>query len=294
VSRALTVCRAGAQTLVQDTGRPGHAHLGVPPSGALDQLALALANRLVGNDGPAAGLEVLAGGLQLRAEGSLTVAVTGALAPLWVAGRPAERLAPVHLAAGDVLEIGPATGGLRCYVAVSGGIAVPCVLGSRSTDTLSGLGPEPLADGTRLPLGAPGLPRGADACETRRPQGRAPVRLGPRDGWFDDPAGVLRAGSWTVSERSDRIALRLHGTALTRRELGELPSEALLTGAVQVPGDGQPLIFLADHPTTGGYPVIGVVEPAALPALGQARPGEEIRFRLLGPSSSGSARKQIG
>jgi biotin-dependent carboxylase-like uncharacterized protein len=291
MTRAVTVLRAGAQTLVQDLGRPGHAHLGVPPSGALDVPALALANRLVGNHGSAAGLEVLAGGLRLRAENSLTVAVTGALAPLAVAGRPAERLVPVHLAAGGVLRIGAATGGMRCYVAVSGGIAVPRVLGSRSTDTLSGLGPEPLADGTSLPLGAPGLPRGADACETRRPRGHVPVRLGPREDWFDDPAEALRDGVWAVSERSDRIALRLHGTALPRRELGELPSEALLTGAVQVPGDGQPLIFLADHPTTGGYPVIGVVERAALPNLGQARPGERIGF---GPISAGSARKQIG
>jgi biotin-dependent carboxylase-like uncharacterized protein len=290
----VTVLHPGAQTLVQDLGRPGHAHLGVPPSGALDRPALALANRLVGNDESAAGLEVAAGGLRLRAECSLTVAVTGALAALSVAGRMADRLAPVHLAAGDVLELGLAARGIRCYTAVSGGIAAPPMLGSRSTDTLSRLGPEPVTGGTRLPLGPPGLPCGADTGETRRPISELPIRLGPRENWFTDPAAALRAGVWRISGHSDRIALRLEGPALRRhetREGAELPSEAILTGAVQVPPGGRPLIFLADHPTTGGYPVIGMVEPSALPALGQARPGGEIRFR---PVSMGSNRKQIG
>ncbi|MFI9006980.1 biotin-dependent carboxyltransferase family protein [Actinosynnema sp. NPDC053489] len=272
----------GPQTLVQDLGRPGHAHLGVPPSGALDPRSLALANRLVGNPGDAAGLEVLLGGLSLRANASCTVAVTGPATPVLVDGAP--RDSPLHLAAGETLALGAPEGGLRCYVAVSGGLAVPAELGSRSTDVLSGLGPRPVRPGDELPLGDPtGVPVGVDVLVPVRVPGElvVPVRLGPRDDWFDDPAGRLRAGRWTVSERSNRVGLRLTGTALERtaaRVGQELPSEGLVTGAVQVPADGLPVVFLADHPTTGGYPVVGVVPAHALPLLGQAPPGTRVRF----------------
>ncbi|WP_367134379.1 biotin-dependent carboxyltransferase family protein [Saccharothrix sp. HUAS TT1] len=274
--------RTGPQALVQDLGRPGNAHLGVPPSGALDVPSLRLANRLVGNPEDAACLEVLLGGLALRANASCTAAVTGPSTPALVNGVP--RDSPLHLAPGDTLTLGTPSGGLRCYVAVSGGIAVPADLGSRSTDLLSGLGPPPLRPDDELPLGEPtGVPVGADVLVPVRVPGElvVPVVLGPRDDWFDDPAGRLRAGRWTVSDRSNRVGLRLTGAVLDRaahRVGRELPSEGLVTGAVQVPADGRPVVFLADHPTTGGYPVIGVVGADVLPLLGQAAPGTRLRF----------------
>ncbi|MEU4763811.1 biotin-dependent carboxyltransferase family protein [Actinosynnema sp. NPDC023794] len=285
-SRTLTVLRTGPQTLVQDLGRPGNAHLGVPPSGALDPHSLTLANRLVGNPEDAACLEVLLGGLSLRANASCTAAVTGPSTPALVNG--VLRDSPLHLAPGDTLTLGTPSGGLRSYVAVSGGIAVPAELGSRSTDLLSGLGPAPLRPDDELPLGDPtGVPVGVDVLvPARTPDDLVvPVLLGPRDDWFDDPARRLREGRWTVSDRSNRVGLRLTGTALDRtacRVGQELPSEGLVTGAVQVPADGRPVVFLADHPTTGGYPVIGVVAAHVLPLLGQARPGTRLRFAPRG------------
>lgn len=338
-SRVLTVLRTGPQALVTDLGRPGLAYLGVPRSGALDGPALRLANRLVGNPLEAAGLEVLLGGLVVRAESPCTVAVTGApvsvrvsrgsgspSGPGSVAGpgsvdgsgsasgpdsewRP-ERASPgagtpepgrpsgasvrravgshraVYLGPGDRLELAGLAAGMRCYLAVSGGVEVPTALDSRSTDLLSGLGPPPLRDGERLPLGpvtgsAPGCaePVGVSVPPVTL---EVPVLLGPRHDWFDDPASALRAAVWTVGSRSNRIGLRLDGRTPLRRTPGrdgaELPSEPMLPGAVQVPPNGLPVIFLADGPTTGGYPVVGVVPSGELPVLAQARPGIVLRF----------------
>jgi biotin-dependent carboxylase-like uncharacterized protein len=286
--RRLTVLRTGPQALVQDLGRPGYAHLGVPPSGALDAPALRLANRLAGNPESAAGLEVLLGGLALRAGASCTVVVTGPRVPVRRNGCAVDSHAPVHLARGDVLEVGTPERGLRCYVAVSGGIDVPAALGSRSTDLLSGIGPDPVRDDDELPLGAVTAPAvGVDVlAPTAVPHELVvPVLLGPRDDWFDDPLRQLRDGRWTVSEKSNRVGMRLTGTALVRAEGfrgEELPSEGIPTGGVQVPADGHPVVFLADHPTTGGYPVIGVVPADVLPLLAQARPGVPLEFRPQG------------
>ncbi|MFK0250014.1 biotin-dependent carboxyltransferase family protein [Amycolatopsis azurea] len=280
--RALEVVRPGPLALVQDLGRPGYAHLGVPPSGALDVPALRLANRLVGNDEGAAGVECLLGGLSLRATTSCTIAVTGPAVGVEVDGRAAGSHAPVWLAPGQVVTIGAPATGLRCYLAVSGGIAVEAELGSRSRDVLSEIGPAPLETGDVLPLGAPSLPGGADVVlSTAAPASLVvEVEPGPRAHWFEHLAAGL-AKSWTVTAESNRVGLRLDGPALTR-EAGyaerELPSEGLLTGAIQVPPNGLPVVFLADHPTTGGYPVAAVVRRASLPALAQARPGTLLRF----------------
>ena len=182
--------------------------------------------------------------------------------------------------AGAVLDIGPARAGVRTYLAVAGGIDVPPVLGSRSTDTLSGLGPAPLRDGDTLPLGPPTGP--AAPVWFTPPLDREPrlrVTLGPRDDWFTaDALDVLATATWTVSTRSNRVAARLEGPKLTRATTDELPSEGLVLGAVQVPIGGEPLVFLADHPTTGGYPVIAVVTRPGLDALAQAPPGTALRF----------------
>ncbi|MEU2543371.1 biotin-dependent carboxyltransferase family protein [Streptomyces iakyrus] len=280
--RALAVVRAGALTTVQDGGRPGHAHLGVPRSGALDRPAAGLANRLVGNAPETAVLETTLDGCAVSPRSTVTVAVTGAPCRVTVDGRPAAWGAPVRVPGGALLDVGPAVSGLRAYVAVSGGILVEPVLGSRSTDLLSGLGPPPLADGTVLPLGRPA---GGHARVDVAPQPAPPaelvlrVTLGPRDGWFTPEAvRAFVSRPYRVSSASNRIGLRTEGPALERARPGELASEGMVLGAVQVPPDGRPVVFLADHPTTGGYPVIAVVRTADLPAAAQAVPGTPVRF----------------
>lgn len=282
MNRSVTILHTGPQALIEDLGRPGNAHLGVPPSGAVDPHSLRLANRLVGNAETAAGLELLLGGLTMRANESCTVAVTGPATEVRVNGRLADSHQPVHLEPDAVLEIGAPQTGLRNYLAISGGIDTPLELGSRSTDLLSGIGPEPLRDNDVLPLGTPNVPVGADVVPPHQALQTLviPILLGPRDDWFDDAETQLQQGSWTVSDRSNRVGARLNGTKLNRRD-GEIPSEGMITGAVQVPPDGQPVVFLNDHPTTGGYPVIGVVDRDHLRFLGQARPGTSVRFRPI-------------
>ncbi|MEU0053563.1 biotin-dependent carboxyltransferase family protein [Streptomyces sp. NPDC006309] len=280
--RVLSVVRAGSLTTVQDRGRPGYAHLGVPRSGVLDPPAAVLVNRLVGNPPDAAVLETTLNGCAVRPRATVTVAVGGAPGPVWVDGRPAAWGAPVVVPAGALLEVGAATAGVRSYVAVDGGIAVEPVLGSRATDLLSGLGPAPLANGMTLPLGAPaGPPARLDGAPLPRPPAELVLRVtpGPRDDWFTARAlRNLTTCAYRVSAASNRIGLRTEGPALERARPGELPSEGLVLGAVQVPPDGRPVVFLADHPTTGGYPVIAVVRAADLPAAAQALPGVPVRF----------------
>ncbi|WP_395359623.1 biotin-dependent carboxyltransferase family protein [Streptomyces sp. YH02] len=284
--RAVVVVRAGALTTVQDLGRTGYAHLGVPRSGALDPSAVRLVNRLVGNPEAAAVLETTVDGCAVRPRRAVTVAVGGAPCPVRVDGRPAAWGTAVRVPAGSVLEIGATTRGLRAYVAFGGGVGVDPVLGSRSTDLLSGLGPAPLAEGTVLPLGTdtgtgmavrgsvdvPPWPGPPDELVLR-------VRLGPREDWFTAAAlRTLATRAYRVSPASNRIGLRLEGPALGRARHGELASEGMVLGAVQVPPDGRPVVFLADHPTTGGYPVVGVVREADLGAAAQAVPGTPVRF----------------
>jgi len=266
----IEVVDAGPLTTVQDLGRPGFAALGVPRSGAFDPAALALANRLVGNDERAAGLEVTFGGLELRFVAPATVALTGAACPGLEFG------AAVSLPAGAGLRLGRPAAGLRSYLAVRGGLAVPPVLGSRSTDTLSGLGPAPLRTGDRLPVGAAtGEVSGASAAPPAG--GSFAVRFGPRDDWFTPAArALLLSAEWTVRPESDRIGLRLDGPPLERAVAGELPSEPTLPGAIQVPADGRPIVFGPDAPVTGGYPVIAVL--LELAAVAQLRPGDRLRF----------------
>lgn len=288
-AQAFEVLRPGALTTVQDLGRPGHAHLGVPRSGALDAGAHALANRLLGNPPEAATLETTLDGVGLRALGGpVVVAVTGAPCGVRVCGRAAPWGAPVLLRAGAELEVGRAESGVRSYVAVRGGFAAEPVLGSRSTDLLSGLGPPVLAAGALLAVGpaGPDPVAGVDALAAAGPPAELvlPLRLGPRADWFDRESvteRLLRA-RYSVAAASNRIGLRTEGPPLVRARTGELPSEGMVLGAVQVPPDGRPVVFLADHPVTGGYPVVGVVpQGPALDAAAQARPGTPIRFVRL-------------
>jgi biotin-dependent carboxylase-like uncharacterized protein len=282
---ALEVVRAGALTTVQDRGRPGFAHLGVPRSGALDRAAAAAANAALGNDPGAAVLETTVTGVAVRAVGPCLVAVTGAPAPVTLDGIPAAMGEAFALPDRAVLDVGTARAGVRSYLAVAGGIDVPAVLGSRSTDLLSGVGPPRLRDRDRVPIGP--RRRGELSWAAARPSTSPDelvalrVRIGPRDDWFTATAveTLLRA-DYRVSPVSNRVALRLTGRPLERAVRLELPSEGVVLGAVQVPPDGQPLIFLADHPTTGGYPVLAVVDDADVDRCAQARPDAAVRFVL--------------
>jgi biotin-dependent carboxylase-like uncharacterized protein len=281
----IEVIRPGLLTTIQDQGRTGYAHLGVSRSGALDVDALVEANRLVGNVDAAAGIETTLTGVALRTEVATTVAVTGAAAPITVDGEPVPFGAALAVPAGAVIDVGAAQSGVRSYLAFSGGITVVPVLGSRSTDTLSGLGPPPLRPGFVLPLGRVTraelpLPFTVEAAPELT-EVALRLRLGPRHDWLSQTArDALPKSTYTLSVKSNRVGARLTGPVLTRATAGELPSEAIVLGAVQVTADGQPLVFLADHPTTGGYPVIGVVERADLRLVAQARPGTAIRFVL--------------
>ncbi|MEU5754293.1 biotin-dependent carboxyltransferase family protein [Streptomyces sp. NPDC047829] len=279
---ALTAVRSGALTTVQDAGRRGHAHLGVPRSGALDAPAMRLANRLLGNHPDAAVLETTLTGCALRPDRAVTAVVGGAPCPVTVDGRPAAWGAPVRVPAGAVLDVGAASAGVRSYVAVAGGVVVEPVLGSRSTDLLSGLGPLPLRDGDVVPVGTPARPVALpSAVPWPAPPTELvlPVHPGPRADWFAPAAlRTLTSATYRVSPQSNRIGLRTEGPALERVSTGELPSEGMVLGAVQVPPDGRPVIFLNDHPTTGGYPVVAVVAEPALAAAAQAAAGTPVRF----------------
>ncbi|GIH90475.1 biotin-dependent carboxyltransferase family protein [Planobispora siamensis] len=331
----IEVIAPGPYATVQDLGRPGYGHLGVPRSGAADAPGLRLANRLVGNPEDAAGIELTFGGARLRLSAGVWVALAGAPCPVELlvpeepsvpgvpgepgvpgtgggeageqdtaarrerrgaGGREAEvpavrdprrdpragMYAPFWVPAGGQVRVGAPATGLRTYLAVRGGVDVPPVLGSRSTDSLSGLGPAPLSPGAILPVGpARGLaPITVDAAPPR-PAARTPIRLlaGPRDDWFvSDALETLCARPYEVSQDSNRVGVRLRGAVLKRARDGELPSEGMVAGALQVPPDGQPIVFLADHPPTGGYPVIAVVVPADLVRIAQLRPGDAVRF----------------
>lgn len=270
----IEILASGPAAYVQDGGRFGYAALGVPRSGAFDRAAWRAANRVVGNPPGAAVLEVTLGGLSIRATAACTVAVTGAPCPGAACGTA------ITLAAGDRLRLGRPSTGARSYVAVRGGIDVPPVLGSRSTDTLGGLGPAPVRPGDRIPVGPqPVTPvSGADAV----PGGRLDrLRLlpGPRADWLEpDSVARLTTTEWRVRADSDRIGVRLDGPALRRRRQDELPSEPTLPGAVQLPADGRPIVFGPDAPVTGGYPVVAVVADADLDALAQLRPGDTVWF----------------
>jgi KipI family sensor histidine kinase inhibitor len=296
-TRAVEILSPGPLTTIQDAGRPGRGHLGVPRSGAADSSSLRLANALVGNEAGAAGLEVTLGRLGLRLHCDARIAVAGAPVPVHVklpdeAGYDPPAGSAFAVPAGSAVRLGSPGTGLRSYLAVDGGIDVAPVLGSRSTDLLSGLGPDPLRAGDLLPLGPAGVQasgrelRAARGHESTVPAGPgAEVELraiaGPRDDWFTIQASeALTRASYQVTAASNRTGLRLTGPQLQRTSKAELPSEGVTIGSLQVSHDGQPILLLADHPTTGGYPVIAVVCAADVDRAAQLRPGQRVRFSL--------------
>ena len=279
--RLLVVRRPGALTTVQDLGRPGWKHVAVPRSGALDGPAAARANRLVGNSPAAAVLETTMDGVGFAVPAGGWICVTGAAAPVRVDGRPAAWSSAVWVAPGGEVEVASAVRGVRSYVAVDGGLDVPLVLGSRASDLLSGLGPPPLTTGDVLPLGGAGSPPQVDGAPAPPLPGESTslrILPAPRSDWLtDEGISRLTMAAYAVSPDSNRVAIRLAGPPLMRRP-GELPSEGTVMGGVQVPADGQPLIFLADHPTTVGYPVVAIVSPDDFWQCAQLRPGATVRF----------------
>lgn len=293
----LTVEQPGLRTTVQDLGRPGYAHLGVPVSGAADRFSARLANALVGNPPTAAVLETTLAGPALAFADAGVVAVTGAPAPVWVDDEPAPFGSSFAVPAGAVLRVGRASDGLRSYLAVAGGIDVPAVLGSRATDTLSGLGGAVLARGDVLPVGPLASVRvgrrvPASVLSSVLPDSGRALRVvwGPAHEWFDDAArDCLQEAEFAVAPASDRVGVRLSGPPVPRRRLDEVPTEGAVTGALQVPPDGGPIALLADHAVTGGYPVLAVLASADVPLLAQSRPGTRLRFAAVSVAEARAA-----
>lgn len=304
----LRVVSPGLQSLLQDLGRHGHSALGVSAAGALDRASLRRANRLVGNRSSAAAIESVAGGLRVQAVGDQVLAVAGAPSALTIdspsdagsdsaAGKPARQrtvpmATPFALLDGEILTLGAPESGFRSYLAVRGGVDAAPVLGSRSTDTMSGIGPAPLAAGQLLASGdvtESGVV-GSPELQPDFPGDGVTVLdivLGPRADWFDQSAIDSMCGQdWVVKPQSNRVGMRLDGTPLQRSRQGELPSEGTVAGAIQVPPEGLPVLFLADHPITGGYPVIGVVVDHQLDLAAQVPIGGSIRFRIVPEQTS--------
>lgn len=312
-SHSLEIVAPGPQSLIQDLGRPGLGDVGVSKAGAADTASARQANRLVGNSPGDAVIETILGGLTVRAHGELTLALTGAITPAEISTggdntRTAPMCSPFALHDGETLTLDQPDAGLRTYLAIRGGIDVPEVLGSRSTDVMSGIGPAPLTAGVVLPVGAIDQGRTVGAAEpstlpdaVRLGVGTAVIlRItgGPRHDWFtDESQSAITSQTWTVTAESNRIGVRLatnenhkaenHEAAepLERLTADELPSEGVVAGSLQVPPSGLPVLFLADHPVTGGYPVIGVVVPDDLPIAAQLAPGTRLRFEAVDPET---------
>lgn len=276
----IEVVSPGPLATVQDTGRPGYAHLGIGRSGAADRGAHAKGNRRVGNPESAASIEITLGGFRARFDRAATIALSGARCRATSGERVLEFGVALTLPAGAELVLGTPERGLRTYLAVRGGIAVQPHLGSCSTDILGGVGPAPLAAGDVLAIGPEPPAHIVDApLVTREILDVLPIVRGPRDDWFRDASlHALTSETWTVDPTSNRVGVRLIGPVLQRLRTGELPSEPTLRGAIQVPPNGQPIVLGPDAPVTGGYPVIAVVHSSVVDQVFQARPGDPVRF----------------
>jgi antagonist of KipI len=288
------VTRAGFLTSVQDLGRTGFRQFGVSTSGALDSFALRVANLLVGNDEGAAGLEITLGGLQLRFEDERIVAWCGGEFDVQIGSRalPAGHVA--HLQAGDELKFGRAQIGCRCWLAISGGIDVPVVLGSRSTDlraNFGGLESRRLRDGDQLSLGefrqsetaaAAGISSWSAPHDWASPASRHPslrfIRGVDWNRFNDVTIQRFTQHEFTVSPDSDRMGVRFDGSELKREDETDLISEAVAPGTIQVPPSGKPILLLGDCQTIGGYPKIAHVITVDLGIAAQLRAGDGVRF----------------
>lgn len=287
----IQVLDVGQGATVQDLGRVGHAAWGLGSGGAADRGSLQLANRLVGNTEDAAAFEVTLGGFTARFTAAVWIAITGAPAPTVLDGTRRVRIdGPQWMPAGSTLALGPPPEQVRSYIAVRGGLDTEPILGSRAVDESSGIG-RALRPGDTITTGSHtcGLPLVDQAPRRRWPSGPLVLHgtAGPRDDWFTAQAmHRLATQPYVVQPASNRVGVRLAGPALARTESAvdrELLSEPTLRGAVEVPADGQPIVFAADHPTTCGYPVVAVLDPASADLLSQCRPGQAVTFALRAP-----------
>lgn len=283
--------------LFQDLGRFGQTGQGVSSSGAMDRGALKAANRLVGNPETEPCLEIAGAGFTFRSLERTVIGFTGAPCDLSIVTadgqtRSPDFYAPIALEAGDVITLAPPSAGARSYLSVRGGFDVCTPLGSAATDTLADIGPAPVRVGDRIKLKGAGSSQPVSLSES--PAFRCPragetvtldVVLGPRTDWFTpESLTIFSDTAWTVTAQSNRVGIRLGAdAALARVSTAELPSEGCVAGALEVPPDGKPLLLLADHPLTGGYPVIGAVAAYHLDLAGQIPIGAKIRFRPLAP-----------
>jgi biotin-dependent carboxylase-like uncharacterized protein len=288
-SGTLTVQAVGSLALLEDRGRVGLAHLGLGHSGAADRTSHDLANRLVGNAADAACIEVTLGTLEVRVDAPVLMAVTGAPVEVRCDARTHAVNTSFWVPPDTTVRLGRPIAGLRSYVAVRGGLRGLEVLGSVSWDTMAKLGTPPLKPGDVLPVGAAlaAFPATdfAPVAKIGPERLELPLILGPRDDWFEAAAiERLARHDFTVSPETDRVGARLEGPELARKRHGELSSEGVVLGALQVPTNGRPTLFLADHPVTGGYPVIGCVPQPWVDRASQAAPGQLIRFHPRRPS----------
>ncbi len=279
----------GPQTTVQDLGRIGQLRYGIPPSGPIDTRAFVAANRLVGNTDGAAGLECTLMGPRFTVEAACAMAVTGAETPVTINGEEAPQWTTLPLAPGDAVRVGAARAGVRVYVAFSGGLDVPVVLGSRATylrgrlggvagralkrDDVLRLQPAPMPPRQRLPASA--IPPLETEPEIR-------VVLGPQaDRFTDEGIAAFLAGPYQMLPQSDRMGARLSGPRIAHTRGHDIISDGIALGSVQVPGDGQPIVLLVDRQSTGGYTKIATVGSFDIGRIGQVKPGQYVRFRAV-------------
>ncbi|AWB06696.1 allophanate hydrolase (plasmid) [Azospirillum humicireducens] len=297
MSAFLTVVRPGLFATIQDLGRFGFQELGMPVAGALDPVALRLANALVGNPQGMAGLEIALLGPVLRVDSpAVRIAAVGPLAMTLEregeATRPLEPHRSHSLRQGDLLRLGAVDGASVAYLAVAGGFALAPVMGSLSIYVRAGIGPlggRPLGQDDRLPLARDGAADGPpDEPDLELPQppeyGVGPLRvvLGPQDDRFTEQAlATFLSAAYHVGKQADRMGLRLEGPSLKHRGSADIPSDGLVTGSIQVPGNGQPILLLNDHQTAGGYTKIATVISADLPRAGRLRPGDRLSFQAV-------------
>ncbi len=288
----MRVLKPGPFSTFQDLGRSGRGHQGVARSGAFDKRAHELANRLVGNERTAATIEILFGPTEFAITGNVIVAVCGTDAVISILSPDhGTRSEGVNIAfvthKGERVTIQSPTVGLRTYLSVRGGFDVVPVLGSRSYDSLGKIGPPPLRRNDDLGVGTlvDNEPR-FETVPTRNndEEVRLSFVLGPRHDWLTpESLASLESRNWTITTASNRTGVRFSGTALNRNP-NELPSEAMIPGAIQLPLDGQPIVLGPDCGTTGGFPVIGVLTHDALCRLGQKRPGDTVQLKIIGHS----------
>lgn len=295
----IRILEPGPLTTIQDLGRIGQLRYGIPPSGPMDRAAFVLANRLVGNPDGAAGLECTLSGPRFEAQAWCAMAVTGAAAPVTVNDQEWPMWRTAHLAAGDVVKIGAATCGVRSYVAFSGGLDVPPVLGSRSTylrGTLGGFHGRALRAADVVPLAPAALPRRRRVRAAAIPDFPAEPELrvvfGPQaEAFTADGRQAFLTSAYEMLPQSDRMGARMRGARITHVRGHDIISDGIALGSIQVPGDGQPIVLLVDRQSTGGYTKIATLASVDIGRLGQVKPGQRLRFRAVELADAHRARR---